>query len=220
MKQIMLTGLMLSIATTFAAAAEWQPVLYSPGPDVNTAANTDGSTKWAKPTEGDGTVNPHAGIAMSKLGSITVAVAVDSLRPDAKSPDVICLDASGKSKFAGKPALPMKRTHIQDNPFFAVIGPESVRIQHNGRTIPVDVRGRCLKSSQPNAAFGHLALGIHTAVQGKCRFGEKTYPIRLLDRTGQPVHFLTADGGRPDPPDFEVVDAAGQKVRSGKFKYG
>ena len=60
----------------------------------------------AKP--GSGTVNASATVASLRVGGKVFLVAVDSTKADAKAPNVLRFDFSGKGKFAAALAVPLK----------------------------------------------------------------------------------------------------------------
>ncbi len=135
-----------------------------------------GSNAFTKRTEGGGTVNEHAMIATIKSGQDIIKMAIDTRSPETKSPDVARFDFTGKGQFDDKSVVPLK-VRSRGQSFQGAIGPATIQVQHNGRTIPVSVHGMYYKGG--NSRYLRIRLG--TALQGTCRFGEKTLRIRIID---------------------------------------
>lgn len=133
-----------------------------------------------KPPEPKGTVNPHAVVAIVRGAPMPIAVALDSEKADAKAPDLVRLDFSGKGEFAGSPALPLKSQGGNANQLWATFGPTALTVQRNGKSLPVMVQGSYNRSSA--SRFINVQLGA--ALEGRLAFGAKTYAVRVIDGDG------------------------------------
>ncbi len=132
---------------------------------------------FAKAPEGCGTVNPHAVVATLRSGDLVIKVAIDSAKADAATPDVLRLDFSGAGKFADAAVVPLKMQPTGGDYVNASFGPTTVSIQRDGKAIPVSVEGSYNKSS----TYRYLNMFLGTGMDGRCAFGDKTYPVRIVD---------------------------------------
>jgi hypothetical protein len=107
-----------------------------------------------------------------------VQIAIDSAKPDATQPDLVRLDFSGKGKFTGAPTASIKmRPSGSRGATMGTVGPVIVAVKRDGQSIPVFIRGTYWKQ---NTSRG-LSLMLTSAVEGSCKFGAKTYPVRVID---------------------------------------
>lgn len=127
---------------------------------------------FADPAEGDGTVNPRAVIAalQSSEGGPAIKVAIDSLLPDAADLDLLRIDFSGKGLFHDGPTVPLGGSAEQGSVY---------EFKRDGKIIPALV----IADYQPGPAGRSMQLRFGTALEGDCRFGERVYPVRFIDRT-------------------------------------
>jgi len=167
-----------------------------------------------KPAEPKGTVNPHAVVAMVRNGATTIAVAVDSEKPEAKGPDLIRFDFSGKGEFAGAPVAPLKRSLLYESQ--ASFGPTTVDVNRNGKPIPVTVQGSYNKSPE----YRYINLQLGAALEGRLAFGAKTYTVRLIDGNGDLAFGAKATASRSvgqaryvSPCDSIAIDTADGSFR-------
>lgn len=127
---------------------------------------------------GSGTVNASATVASLRVGEKVFLVAVDSTKADAKAPNVLRFDFSGKGKFAAALVVPLKsRTPAAADWFQASFGPTTLKVPRKGKTIPVVVTGNYVKSG----TYRRLDLRLWAAMEGTCRFGDKVRAVRVID---------------------------------------
>jgi len=135
-----------------------------------------------KPAEADkarGLVNEHSIVGQVR-GVDDVMVAVDSAKADAAQPDLIRLDFTGTGNFKGAPTAKIKMRPSQRNVTMGVIGPASIVVKRGGQSVPATVSGTYWKQGERRG----LSLMMSTAAEGKCKFGAKTYPVRVIDGNG------------------------------------
>ena len=166
--------------TAIAADGQVQPVACPIEQVPDLRGLYAGEQDFYKPPEPKGTVNPHAVVAVLRNGATALAVAVDSEKPDAKGPDLVRLDFSGKGEFAGAPVVPLKPQGKNESQSWATFGPATVTITRNGKLIPATVQGSYNKSSEYR--FINVQLGC--ALEGRLAFGPKTYAVRVIDSDG------------------------------------
>jgi len=127
-----------------------------------------------------GLVNEHSVVGDLRGAASGVAVAIDSAKPDAKQPDVIRVDFTGKGNFKNAATATIKMRPAQRNVTMGVIGPELMTAKIGGRSVPVTVSGTYWKQAERRG----LSLMMSAGVEGECKFGSKTYPIRVIDGNG------------------------------------
>ncbi len=128
-----------------------------------------------------GLVNSQARIARFGSDSTPMVMAIDSSKADAKAPDLMRLNFFGKVDFKDAPTVPLQiRPTGSDKTFHAVIPPTVIKIKDKGKTIPITVKGIYRKTE--SYRFARLQFGL--VVQGKCKFGDKIYTVRISDRNG------------------------------------
>jgi hypothetical protein len=122
--------------------------------------------------------------SLARVGTISgtgwsFQLAIDSSTADAKAPDVVRLDFTGKGKFAGAPTAALKPTASSEGLFRATFGPVEVKAAVNGAQIPITVSGRYINLN--SGQYRQLQLTLGTAMQGKCRFGDSELAVRIVD---------------------------------------
>lgn len=137
-------------------------------------------TARTKPAEGSGTVNTNAIVLSLRGPSVLVKVAVDSVKADAKAPDILRLDFTGKGRFVDAPTVPLKAAQTGGQYFLATFGPQEIRAALPGGKVTVTVKGEYLKMGN----YRQLSLSVGTALQGQCRFGRRALPVRIIDGDG------------------------------------
>jgi hypothetical protein len=179
MTRTMAAAVLLAASWARAGVGDLRPVAVEPGQALRLRPLYCNGRQFSQRTEGDGTVNPHATIGTMRNGKFTVRAAIDSRAPNAKAPDVVRLDFSGEGTFAGKPVVPLKVRKTGQS-LSAQVGPATLQVPVDGRKVPVRVTGQYTKNSD----YRHLNLLLGTAVEGSCRFGKKTYRVRIIDGDG------------------------------------
>jgi len=156
--------------------------------------------QFKNPPADSGTVSPDATVATLRVGPMTIAVAVDSKAADAKAPDVVRVDFTGEGKFkdAVAVALTMDRTDAGTSALAGSFGPAKAEFQRDGKTIPVTLWGSYQK--QGNQRF--MLIGLTVAAQGQCKFGDKTYWVRVIDGTSD---LSLGDAAKPVQREGKVV---------------
>jgi len=111
-------------------------------------------------------------------------LAIDSSTADAKAPDVVRFDGTGKGNFAGAPTAALKpiasvANGAPDGTFQATFGPVEIKAAVNGAQMPMMVSGRYINLN--SGQYRQLQLTLGTAMQGKCRFGDRELAVRIVD---------------------------------------
>ncbi|MCK4626954.1 MAG: hypothetical protein KAV00_16700 [Phycisphaerae bacterium] len=141
--------------------------------------------QFTKPAPGSGTVSPNAVVVSLKLGLSNVKVAIDSTDPKGLHPNVARVDLTGKGNFKEAYVLKVKRAyriHVDTYDFkkgfryYFEQNPLNVRVGQ--RTVPVVARCQYFKG-ESSRCWLRLELGGYA--EGRCRFGDKTYKVRLFD---------------------------------------
>jgi len=109
-----------------------------------------------------------------------VTVAIDATKPDATKPDVIRLDFTGKGDFSKAPTATIKMRPPQRNVTLGMIGPAVGAVNRDGVSVPVTLSGTYWKQGDRRG----LSLIMSAAGEGSCKFGSKTYPVRVIDGNG------------------------------------
>ncbi len=123
-------------------------------------------------------------------GALGVTVAIDASKADATQPDVIRLDFTGKGDFSKAPTAAIKMRPAQRNVTLGMIGPAIVVAKRDGGLVPVSLSGTYWKQGDRRG----LSLMMSAAAEGSCRFGTKTYPVRVIDGNG---NFKLSDALKP-----------------------
>ena len=182
------------------------------------------------PVDSDsGTINDEAGITRIFSESLSLAVAVDSVKPDAERPDVVRLDFSGKGKFVGAPSFPLKKIPSATRPEFgisvSVFGPTAVTVLYDGKKIPVFVEGVC---SLRDDIVKTMRISVGVVAGGSCKFGDKTCGVRViasdcrlgvnnapeLDDSGMGSGGPGLQDDNPDAADIVMIDTSGAVFKS------
>ncbi|HET6428630.1 MAG TPA: hypothetical protein VFJ30_09485 [Phycisphaerae bacterium] len=171
--------LLVAVSAAHGGVGDLTPVAIQPGEALSSQPLYASQGEFGKPAADCGTVNPHAVVATMRSGRLTIQAAVDSTQADAKAPDVVRLDFTGEGKFGDGCAVPLKaaREGSQTGRFQARFGPATVRIRRGEQMVPVIVSGEYYKSG----SYRRLTLSVGAAVEGACRFGGKTYKVRVID---------------------------------------
>jgi len=122
--------------------------------------------------------------SLARVGTISgtgwsFQLAIDSSTADAKAPDVVRLDFTGKGKFAGAPTAALKPMPSSEGLFRATFGPVEVKAAVNGMQVPMMVSGQYINLN--SGQYRQLQLTLGTAMQGKCRFGDRELAVRIVD---------------------------------------
>ena len=124
-----------------------------------------------------GLVNEHSVVGVAPKTAGGMHVAIDSTKADATQSDVLRLDFSGQGKFKDAPTAGIKIRPARSGTTMGAIGPVVVVAKRGGRSIPVAVRGHYWKQATRRG----LSLMLSSVMEGKCKFGAKTYPVRVVD---------------------------------------
>ncbi len=136
-----------------------------------------GRGSFQKAPKGIGTVNPNATIATSSGSAYKLKMAIDSAKADAKSPDLIRLDFTGKGVFKDSPVVPMKK-QTRSGGFSGRFGPVTLVVEVDGRKIPVTVRGQYQRWGKNQR---YLNLRMSTCLVAKVKFGDKLLDVSIAD---------------------------------------
>ncbi len=164
--------LLLVVLTATIAQGDLKPVPATQGQAIMQQSLF--AHQFTKPKEGDGTVSKKA--LVTKLRGKNIRVAIDSQSPDTEGFDVVRFDFSGKGKFNDKQVVPLKKRE-KGNPSRLNFGPATLQVERNGKSIPVMLSGHIYTSSDHKYIIAYLG----TALEGTCKFGDKTYPVRIVD---------------------------------------
>jgi len=131
-----------------------------------------------------GLVSSQARVGMVSGTGWSFQLAIDSSTAGAKAPDVVRLDFTGKGKFAGAPTAALKpiasvANGAPDGTFQATFGPVEVKAAIDGKQVPMMVSGRYINLN--SGQYRQLQLTLGTAMQGKCRFGDRELAVRIVD---------------------------------------
>lgn len=127
-----------------------------------------------------GLVHSQAVVGTLRGNGWSCSVAIDAAKADAKAPDVLRLDFSGKGDFTKAVTLPLKPTTTGPKPtgyFDATVGQGEINATINGQTVPAQVAGQYIKSGN----FRRLQIMLGTGVEGKVAFGGKEMTVRIVD---------------------------------------
>ena len=113
-----------------------------------------------------GLVNEHSVVGQLRGAAGGVTVAIDSAKADATQPDLVRMDFSGKGNFKGAPTAPIKMRPARGSLTMGTIGPATITIKRNGRSIPVVVQGTYWKQTKSRG----LSLMMSAAVDLQVRF--------------------------------------------------
>jgi hypothetical protein len=140
------------------------------------------SDAFKPPSEGAGLVSSQARVGAVSGTGWELQVAIDSSTADAKAPDVIRFDFTGKGKFAGAAAAALKPLTSPAGAMYyhATFGPVEVKAAVDGKQVPVMVSGQYIKSE----AYRQVQLTLGTALQGKCSFGDRELTVRIVNGDG------------------------------------
>ncbi|NLF32907.1 MAG: hypothetical protein GX591_18720 [Planctomycetes bacterium] len=138
-----------------------------------------GQEAFAKPAEGSGTVHPGAMVATLDTPGGKLAVAVDAADREAKMPDIVRLDFSGRGRFEGAPVARLTAEPRGSDPFHANIGPDMLTVQRDGVDVPVRAEGHYYRSG----SYRQIRLVLVCVREGTCDFGGSVRNVRLVDRT-------------------------------------
>ena len=157
---------------------------------------------------GCGTVHPQAKVATVVSGSMRIAVALDAVKADAKALDVVRFNFTGEKRFQNAATLPLKARSVSrrsatpsaivSSPYFT-FGPSTVNVPRGGSTVPVTISGQYYAGTQ-RSNYKYVRLNLMAAAEGSCRFGDKTFGVRVIDGTGN----------------LEFGDAAGVTQKDGR----
>ena len=122
--------------------------------------------------------------SLARVGTISgtgwsFQLAIDSSTADAKAPDVVRLDFTGKGNFAGAPTAALKPMPSSEGLFRATFGPVEVKAAVNGMQVPMMVSGQYINLN--SGQYRQLQLTLGTAMHGKCRFGDRELAVRIVD---------------------------------------
>ena len=154
----------------------------------------DSGTVWAKAVVGKimlaGTNEPS-----------TIQVAVDADTTDATEPSVIRLNLEGKAQFTRELSLPLKAARLaanRANMWMTTFGPKVVEIKRGDKTVPVWISGNCFRfdanQNGRTVQSWRVTLTVMSAIQLNVKFGDRTYPLRLVDTNG---NFIYNDRAKP-----------------------
>ena len=124
-----------------------------------------------------GLVSEHSVVGAASKIAGGMHVAIDSVKPDASQSDVLRLDFSGQGKFKGAPTVAIKIKPGRSGTTMGAIGPVVIVAKRDGRSIPIAVRGHYWKQATRRG----LSLMLSSVMEGECKFGAKTYPVRVVD---------------------------------------
>lgn len=129
-------------------------------------------------TEGQGTVHPQAVVAVSESQN-TLAIAIDAKTVEAKNPEVIRLDFTGRGNFHDAVEVSFSEVTAVGDFFRGTFEPAVWEIKHQGETIPLLIHGQYGKYSGGRYA----AVSFFSCKRGDCLFGNETYPVVLYDES-------------------------------------
>jgi hypothetical protein len=122
----------------------------------------------------------HANARISTVGSYAgkkVICAIDADSADAKTPNLIRFDFSGKREFTEAVVLPLTG-HSEENYFQATFGPKNVVVRQGDAEIPVCIEG---DYTRMEATYRWCEVYLGSAIERTVTIGETSYPVRFVD---------------------------------------
>jgi len=159
------------------------------------------------PPKNCGTVNPQARVATFTADGLKVIIALDSMKPDAKHPDLVRFNFTGKCSFQGAPTVPLKRgmspkyanrLGLMRAGEYYHFGPATLKVTRGKMNLPVSVSGTYFIGTSVNK-WREASLALFATADGSVRFGDKVCGVRVADGTsdlrfGDPLG-ITQKGG-------------------------
>ncbi len=122
----------------------------------------------------------HANARISTLGTYAganVICAIDADSADAKTPNLIRFDFTGKREFTEAVVLPLTG-HSEENYFQARFGPKNVVVRQGDAEIPVCIEG---DYTRMEGAYRWCVVYLGSAIERSVTIGETSYPVRFVD---------------------------------------
>lgn len=183
----LIPGMCIMLLAVGATAGQVTPVACDPSDALDNQPFYSMGGSSSKPAEGSGAVHTKAVVMMFHTPGGRISVAVDSAKPDAKGPDTLRFDFTGKGLFVDAPTMALKPMAGRgpQGYYQATFGPETIQAPLPGGRVPVMVRGQYYKFVQGGGATAEahrqMSLYMGTAVEGKGRFGKRVLPVRIID---------------------------------------
>jgi len=177
--------------------------------------------------EARGLVSKHAVVGTAQASAGGIQVAIDASKPDATAPDVVRLDFTGKGNFKGAPTVKLTAGASRRGITISNIAPTTIVADRGGQKVPAVIVGNYWKQQSGNRA---MSLSITSAMEGTCKFGAKTYPVRVFDgnsnlaftdalkppynvsRVPMPYDYIIVDTGKGDFRTDTVRTYVGQPI--------
>jgi len=183
-----LTVLTVAVCLMFAAGptpategAALKPVACDPADGAAYPTASVGVTLTKTVGAGAGTKNPKAMYGTGRAAAMPFSVAADAVKAGTLKPDAVRIAFNASGKFDPKQAIPFTNPRFPRPDYYqAEFGPAVVPLERDGKTYPVGIRGRYYSYRDRRRAYFTFAV----AVQGACRFADKTRAVRFLDTTG------------------------------------
>jgi hypothetical protein len=130
-----------------------------------------------KPAEGAGVVNARAVIVkFTPPRGPALTIAIDSDKPGAGA-NLLRFDFTGKGQFRDAPTVPLVAGPWQLGSTEMKFGPKTVEARTASGVVPIRLEGRYYRSG----TYRLFVLDLSSAAQATCRFGEKSYTVRIVD---------------------------------------
>jgi len=138
-----------------------------------------------------GAVNSRARVATFTADGLKVTIALDSTKANAKHPDLVRFNFTGKCSFRGEPSVPLKRgmspraSHrfgLMRAGEYYHFGPVTLKVARGKMNLPVSVSGTYFVGTRGNN-WREASLALVTTADGSCRFGDKICGVRVVDGT-------------------------------------
>ncbi len=193
-------------------------------------APKDAGTVWAKATIGKimlpGTNKPSA-----------IQVAIDTDTADATDAYVVRFNFDGKAQFSKELSLPLKVTAKQPNLWMGTFGPKVIDVKHGNKIVPVWVQGNVTcgvylerpPGTKPGVKikpedckklpYNSITLTAISAIQADVKFGDKIYPVRLADASGNFTYNRPAKIVKGGAMPF-LTSGDGMAIDTGDGKFG
>ncbi|MBT3198457.1 MAG: hypothetical protein HN350_00935 [Phycisphaerales bacterium] len=216
MKKITISFVLLMLCASFALGATGDlTFMKQPPPTRSSARMYVSGFKLAGVDKAKGLVNKNALVGTLRGAAGAVMVAIDAAKADATKPELIRLDFSGTGMFKDAPTAPIKMRPAQRNVTMGMIGPVVINAKRDGQSIPVTLQGTYWKQGTRRG----LSLMMTVVVEGSCKFGTKTYPVRIIDGNG---NLKFADALKPPfrPSTMMPFDRVMVGTDDGKFSSG
>ena len=202
---ICLAAIVLAVGVGWADGGELRPVECDPDSKLFPGVMLQGRVRGKGETKSAGlssrAITGELKLPNSKPGDkkdLGIRFALDYSKEGAANPDLLLVDFNASDRFDRAKAITLRPEKTQKGiSYQAQFEPASVSAMREGKTFPLLIRGAVLGLGMNGGGRKYIISAfVAPAVQGKCRFGQTEYTIRLIDNT---VDFRFDCKGAYDP---------------------